>query len=247
MVLGDCGGLDGAGHGTKTFTGLADGNHTFRVRAKNGSDVDRSTLVRTWKVDTAAPTVTLDPTSGPGEGALQAVTTETFAFTSEAGATFECRLDSAAYAACTSPKTVSGLRPGAHHFDVRAIDAAGNTGPAAVRSWTVSTVVVPAPATLKLTARAGRSATKITTLSVAGLGTASATVILRCQGRGCPAKLKGRGLTITTRSSTLALKKQVRKALRAGTKLVITARVPGRTTTFTVKIRAGRKPLVTRR
>lgn len=247
VTLADCGAQDGAGHGTETFPGLSDGTHTFRVRAKNGSDVDRSTLVRSWKIDTVAPTTTLDPTTGPGEGALQAVTTETFAFTSEAAATFQCRLDGAAYAACASPRTVSGLRPGAHHFDVRAIDAAGNTGPAAIRSWTVSDVVVPPPAALKVTARAGKRATKITSLTLTGLGKAGATVVLRCQGRGCPAKLKGRGLTITTGSSALAMKKQVRKALRAGTKLVVTTRVPGRTTTFTVTIRAGKKPLVTRR
>jgi large repetitive protein len=247
VLLSDCGLKDGANHGTKSFTGLADGSHTFRVRAKDGPDKDPSTLVRTWTIDTDAPTTTLDPTTGPGEGALQAVTTETFAFTSEEGATFQCRLDSAAYAACTSPKTVSGLKPGAHHFDVRAIDAAGNTGPAAVRSWQVSKVVVPPPAALKLTARAAKRSTRITTMTVTGLGKAGATVVLRCQGRGCPPKLKGRGVTTTTRAGSLALKQRVRMALKPGTKLVITARVPGRTTTFTVKIRAGSKPVVTRR
>lgn len=49
-----------------------------------------------------------------------------FAFSStEAGSSFQCKLDKGKFKACTSPfdKTVS---PGAHSFQVRAIDIAGN-------------------------------------------------------------------------------------------------------------------------
>jgi hypothetical protein len=63
---------------------------------------------------------------------------------SEAGASFECSLDGAAYAACTTPKSYSGLTPGAHSFAVRAIDAVGNADATpASYSWTVVDTTPP--------------------------------------------------------------------------------------------------------
>ena len=44
----------------------------------------------------------------------------------EKGSTFECALDGAAYAVCSSPLRVK-LGKGRHSFSVRAIDEAGNT------------------------------------------------------------------------------------------------------------------------
>lgn len=58
----------------------------------------------------------------------------TFTFTAEPGATFHCKLDGAAFAPCTTPKTYKKLKERRHTFQVRAVDAAGNIGaPAAVR------------------------------------------------------------------------------------------------------------------
>ncbi|MGH3117098.1 MAG: DUF7594 domain-containing protein, partial [Gaiellales bacterium] len=87
--------------------------------------------------DTTAPETTID--SGPS--GVENSNTATFTFSAnEAGSTFECRLDGAQYAACTSPKTYSGLSEGSHTFDVRAVDGAGNTDPSpASRTWTVDT------------------------------------------------------------------------------------------------------------
>lgn len=51
--------------------------------------------------------------------------------------TFECKLDKAHWRRCASPKTVRGLAPGKHVFRVRAVDDAGNRGPADRVIWRV--------------------------------------------------------------------------------------------------------------
>jgi Ca2+-binding RTX toxin-like protein len=53
--------------------------------------------------------------------------TPTFRFrSSEAGATFECRLDKGRWQTCRSPRTLKRLKYGKHTLRVRATDAAGN-------------------------------------------------------------------------------------------------------------------------
>ncbi|MGN6815520.1 MAG: hypothetical protein ACTHK3_05480 [Solirubrobacterales bacterium] len=66
-------------------------------------------------------------------------TTAKFKFTSsEAGSTFECKLDKGKFKKCSSPKTYKKLKPGKHVFKVRAIDKAGNVDPTpAKRKFTI--------------------------------------------------------------------------------------------------------------
>ena len=107
---------------TKTYQGLAEGPHDFRVRAVDqAGNVDPSPVWRPFTV--AAPATSID--SGP-TGSIRA-TTATFGFSaSPAAAYFECRLDLGAWSRCTSPTTVSDLATGAeHHFEVRASTSEG--------------------------------------------------------------------------------------------------------------------------
>jgi hypothetical protein len=97
--------------------------------------------------DTTPPTSTID--SGPNGSTTS--TSATFAFSSsEPNSTFECKLDTGAFASCSSPKSYSGLDTGSHSFSVRATDAAGNTDPSpATRMWTIAP---PADTTAPVTA-----------------------------------------------------------------------------------------------
>ncbi len=91
--------------------------------------------------DTIPPETTI--TSGP-EGVV-ATQTPTFGFaSSEAGSTFQCRVDSQAFVSCSSPHTVSPQNSGAHVFEVRAIDGSGNIDPTpATRAFTVEQPAQP--------------------------------------------------------------------------------------------------------
>ena len=76
------------------------------------------------QVDTA-PDTTI--TSGP-MGDVPVGMQLTYAFTSDTGTRFECRVDAAVFATCTSPRSITALA-GAHTFAVRAIDADGDADP----------------------------------------------------------------------------------------------------------------------
>ena len=91
-------------------------------------------------------------TSGPANGSYASQTSASFAFNDKGHpqATFTCKLDAQAAAACTSPKSYTGLAQGSHTFTVTGTDAGSSTS--ASVTWTVDTVapkpVITAPTTL---------------------------------------------------------------------------------------------------
>src|SRR5207247_485271 len=70
-----------------------------------------------------------------------------FSFSSEAGASFQCALDGAAFATCSSPTSYTGLADGSHSLQVRATDAVGNTGTPTSFTWSVDTAAPSASIT----------------------------------------------------------------------------------------------------
>jgi uncharacterized delta-60 repeat protein len=84
--------------------------------------------------DTTPPQTTI--TSGPS--ATTTASSATFQFSASEPSSFACSIDAAAYSACVSPITYTGLGPGSHSFAVRATDTAGNADPTpAQQTWTV--------------------------------------------------------------------------------------------------------------
>ncbi len=125
---------------TSPFTApsLADGAHSFSVRATDSLGNTGTASSRSFTVDTTAPDTTITSSTVTGSSASVSFTSP------DAGAGFECKLDSAPYAPCTSLKTYSGLSAGDHAFSVRATDAAGNTDQTpATATLTVATVTPP--------------------------------------------------------------------------------------------------------
>jgi hypothetical protein len=93
--------------------------------------------------DTTPPETTIQ--SGPS-GTITAIDASFGFAASESGSTFACKLDGASWAACASPRALSGLAVGSHTFSVRATDGAGNVDPTpASRSWTVEAEQAPPP------------------------------------------------------------------------------------------------------
>ncbi|HEV8176520.1 MAG TPA: hypothetical protein VGP44_02415, partial [Gemmatimonadales bacterium] len=74
------------------------------------------------------PGDTTPPETVKGKGPKKKIQKRTakFHFTSEAGATFRCKLDGRLAAPCVDGVGVKRLKKGKHKFRVQAVDAAGN-------------------------------------------------------------------------------------------------------------------------
>jgi hypothetical protein len=132
--------LDGAGFSAcsspQSYLSLADGSHTFSVKAIDLLGHESAETSYVWTIDTIHPLVTL--TDKPP--LLTNQTTASFSFSAnKPSSVFECKLDTGGFGNCTSPRLYSGLDDGAHTFSVRATSL-GNTGLTTEYAWTVDTV-----------------------------------------------------------------------------------------------------------
>ena len=96
-----------------------------------------------WTQDTTGPD---QPTLTGKPEAFTKSTSASISFTSEeTDVTFKCSVDDEDFAACTSPKSLSGLADGPHSMAVRGVDSLGNVGYESNASWTVDTQAPAAP------------------------------------------------------------------------------------------------------
>jgi hypothetical protein len=115
---------------------LADGPHTFLVRARDAAgNVDSSPAEVGWTVDATPPDTRF--TSVPPSATKSR--SATFQFVSTEPGSFQCSLDGRAWGGCVSPAGVSSLGKGYHTFRVRAVDGVGNVdATAASYTWRVT-------------------------------------------------------------------------------------------------------------
>ncbi len=117
-----------------TYTGLAAGAHKFTVQAVvPGAKKGRVATVN-WTIDLTAPN---KPTvSQPTTPTTSQSASISFSSTST-GVTYKCSLDGAAFATCTSPRSLSSLASGLHTFAVKAVDAATNESAVQTVVWEI--------------------------------------------------------------------------------------------------------------
>jgi hypothetical protein len=120
---------------TSTKQNASNATGILLIASDDGTDRYLHNTISLGGGDTTPPETAID--SGP-TGTVGSASAS-FAFSStEAGSTFECSLDGAAFSSCTSPEEYTSLAEGNHTFEVRAIDAAGNTDSTPAKStWTV--------------------------------------------------------------------------------------------------------------
>lgn len=185
---------------SKTYQGLAPGDHRFQVRAVDPSgNVDQTPVLRPFTVD--GPVTSID--SGPA-GSIRS-TTATFTFSATPTATFfDCALDATTWTRCTSPATYTGLSTGAdHYFQVRAVtsDGLADSTPA-TRSFTIdpdadlAVTMTGAPTPVK------KGGTLTWTAEVRNLGPGKATGLVLDQALPAGATLVSATPAVTTSSPT---------------------------------------------
>ncbi|NRB41078.1 MAG: HYR domain-containing protein [Pseudomonadales bacterium] len=118
------------------FSGVAAGNHSFRVHAIDAAgNTDATPATYNWLIDLTPP----DTSISSSPDSLTNSTDAFFNFTStETGSTFQCFLDNSDLTSCNSPINYASLAEGNHSFSVVATDAAGNTDASpASYNWSV--------------------------------------------------------------------------------------------------------------
>lgn len=118
--------------GQRQLGPLADGPHTFRVRAVDSLGLVGEASRHDWNVDTVRPETTI--VAGPS--GLTPDDRVTFELASdEPEPRFICRLDARPWAWCPAKVAFQDLSEGSHTFEAVAVDRAGNADASAAHRW----------------------------------------------------------------------------------------------------------------
>jgi hypothetical protein len=165
----------------KDYSALgANRNHTFKLTATE-TNKKPSTVSYTWAVDTVAPAVpTLTRNAPVADPSASSTASFTFADAATDLLGYRCSLDLAAYTACATPLSLSGLGTRTHTLDVKALDKAGNLSAAARSTWTVDVTPPAVPGVVG----PGRTSNKQPTITIS---TSADTASLTCSLDGAAA------------------------------------------------------------
>jgi hypothetical protein len=129
---------------SKTLAGVADGTHTYTVRATDpAANTSAASDTKTLRIDTTAPAA--PAITSPANQSLQNSATVTLTGTADAGATVEVFEGATSRGTTTATggtwtKTLAGVADGRHVYTAKATDAAGNVSAAsATRTVDVDT------------------------------------------------------------------------------------------------------------
>ncbi len=122
----------------QSLSAISDGAHTFAVRGTSAGGVASDAVSATWTVDSVVPstpviTANVQPLSTLAAASMVFSATDPGTAIKE----YQCSLDNAAFAVCTSPRALSALANGAHSFRVKALDNAGNESLIQTFNWSV--------------------------------------------------------------------------------------------------------------
>lgn len=177
------GGLGGGGNGgvagsngsngtTNTGGGAGGGGEGSSLGGTGGSGI----VVVRYLIDSYVDV----PTITSSQNGTTTNSSTTITFTGEAGATFECKLNSGTYSSCSSPYNASGLSSGSNTFYVRQTDSYSNLSDASSITWTVDATAPSISSFSTTTTTPTNSSTLVYSLvfseSVTGLTTSDFTV-----------------------------------------------------------------------
>jgi hypothetical protein len=115
---------------------LKEGPGSATIIAEDNAGNLSAPLIQTWLADFTAPKVFINATPSPISNNTNGVFSFSGTDNFSSSLVFECKLDAGAYVGCTSPYNFS-LTQGAHSFEVRAKDEAGNISNVANYAWTI--------------------------------------------------------------------------------------------------------------
>jgi len=120
-----------------TVSGLADGNHSVTIYAKDAAGNLSAPFTHSWMIDTQAPLLTLTnliPSFSPTSSATQSIS-----YSASPDAIVTCTLDGMALPNCGSPLVLQELNSQSHTVTFQLSDAAGNLGSPVSYTWVVNT------------------------------------------------------------------------------------------------------------
>jgi hypothetical protein len=227
---------------------------TFKCTAtsRGGTATQSVTIVRdTVAPELAVPAAIVKQADGAGGATVTYDTPATDAI--DASPKVDCLPASGSRFALGTTTVTCTAKDAAGNATTKAFDTIvfpGATTQAATSSATTAPAATPAGlrqinAVLSFRFVISRQTTRLVQLKVKNVP-AGATVTVSCVGSHCPRKLKGEGLTMTSKGSSLSLATLVKTGLKSGTTINVSISSPGAVTAIkSLVVRKGKAPVVT--